>query len=91
MILFKYNYYKHFYKDNNYENEINKYRIMNVNTNFNSYLAGLFEGDGHIIFHKGNNQSKKRITKIRKVTIGITFNIKDLSLCKHLKSRLEHG
>jgi len=75
-----------YYKANQNEN-----KIRNINTNINSYLAGLFEGDGHIILHKGNNQSKKRITKIRKVTIGITFNIKDLPLCVYLKSKLGFG
>src|SRR5215475_190814 len=44
----------------------------NINNNFNSYLAGLFEGDGHIVLSKGSDG-----IKIKKVTIGITFNIKD--------------
>jgi hypothetical protein len=59
--------------------------------NFNSYLAGLFEGDGHIVITKGNNYNKNKITKIRKITIGITFHIKDLPLCEHLKLKLQHG
>ena len=48
---------------------------------FNSYLAGLFEGDGYISISRGKKS-------IRKVTIGITFNIKDLPLCKYLKFKL---
>lgn len=63
----------------------------NCNINFNSYLAGLFEGDGHIVISKGNHYNKKKSAKIRKITIGITFNIKDLPLCEHLKFKLQHG
>src|ERR1700731_651076 len=54
-------------------------------SNLNSYLAGIFEGDGHIVISKGNHYNNEKIAKIRKITIGITFNIKDLPLCEHLK------
>jgi hypothetical protein len=60
-------------------------------SNLNSYLAGLFEGDGHIVISKGNHYNNEKIAKIRKITIGITFNIKDLPLCEHLKFILGHG
>jgi len=89
-MLFEYNYCKRFLVDK-YDIEINKCLITNDNTSLGSYLAGLFEGDGHIILYRGNNQSKKKITKIRKVIIGITFNIKDLPLCEYLKSKLGYG
>jgi hypothetical protein len=58
---------------------------FNKNLNpLNSYLAGLFEGDGHIILSKNNNL-------VKKITIGITFNIKDLPLCQHLKNIIGYG
>jgi hypothetical protein len=79
---------------NKYENELsnnNNNSNINCNTNFNSYLAGLFEGDGHIVISKGNNYNKNKIAKIRKISLGITFNIKDLALCEHLKFKLQHG
>jgi len=91
-MLFEFNYCKQFLiEDNNSDNKINKYIIRNINTDINSYLAGLFEGNGYIVIYRGNNQSKKRITKIRKVYIGITFNIKDLPLCEYLKSKIGYG
>ena len=49
-----------------------------ISDNLRSYLAGLFEGDGHIVISKKENY-------INKVVIGITFNIKEFSLCKYLK------
>jgi hypothetical protein len=55
-------------------------------------LAGLFEGDGHIILYKRENpetdyKEDKKVIGI----IGITFNIKDLPLCKHLRTIIGHG
>jgi len=91
MTLFKYNNLKSFFECKEYENKFNNNIITSLNNNLNSYLAGLFEGDGHIIISRGNNQSKIGITKIRKITIGITFNIKDLPLCEHLKLKLQDG
>jgi hypothetical protein len=77
-------------KSNNNYNYYNTFSTnVLCNNNINSYLAGLFEGNGQIIMNKGNNQSKKRITKIRKVTLSITFNIKDLPLCRYIKSQLK--
>lgn len=54
------------------------------NNNFNTYLAGLFEGDGHITISNKEMKNKK-------VTIGITFNLKDLPLCNHIKLKLGYG
>jgi len=56
----------------------------NKSDNFNSYLAGLFEGDGYITMSKNKDI-------IKKIVIGITFNIKDLPLCEHLKLILGYG
>jgi len=77
----------------------NQYYINNIDKNdkyinsknFNSYLAGLFEGDGYISISRGNNLGKIQISKIRKVVIGITFNIKDLPLCQYLQDKLQKG
>jgi hypothetical protein len=73
------------------ENKLNNYEIINDYSNFSSYLAGLFEGDGHISILRGNNQNKKNITRIRKIVIGITFHLKDLPLCELLKYKLQSG
>jgi len=77
--------------NNNLENKLNNNEVINYNYKFNSYLAGLFEGDGHISIIKENNESKKNFTGIRKIVIGITFHIKDLPLCKHLKYKIQDG
>ena len=79
------------YNYSNLENILNNNKITDVNKNFNSYLAGLFEGDGYITISRGNNQSKNKISRIRKIVIGITFHIKDLPLCQHLKFKLQEG
>jgi hypothetical protein len=49
-----------------------------------AYLAGLFEGDGHIVISRKENC-------IIRIVIGITFNLKDLPLCNHLKLILGDG
>jgi len=77
--------------NNNLDNKLNNNEIIDPNSDFNSYLAGLFEGDGHITIFRGNNQSKNNLTRIRKIVIGITFHIKDLPLCEHLKYKLQEG
>src|SRR5947207_1611651 len=68
---------------------INTKHTLNSNENKDStvlsaYLAGLFEGDGHIQISRGEN-------RIRRIVIGITFNLKDLPLCEHLKLLLKCG
>jgi len=65
-------------------NSFIKLSICKEQSNFNSYLAGLFEGDGHILISRGENG-------IKKITIGITFNIKDLPLCEQIKNILGIG
>jgi hypothetical protein len=63
-------------------------RIISNNNNksnhFNSYLGGLFEGDGYITISKNQDV-------IEKIVIGITFNIKELPLSEHLKLILGYG
>jgi hypothetical protein len=54
--------------------------------NLGPYLAGLFEGDGHIQISKG-----KKPLHVRSILLAITFNLKDLRFCEHLKSFLENG
>jgi hypothetical protein len=54
-----------------------------INSNLASYVAGLFEGDGHISLPKS-----KITNKVIGATLGITFNIKELMLCQHLQSKL---
>lgn len=61
---------KNFYEDKSLEKK-----------NLGPYLAGLFEGDGHIQFSAGNNPLYPR-----SILVGITFNLKDLPLCEHLKT-----
>jgi LAGLIDADG endonuclease len=51
---------------------------------FGSYLAGLFEGDGHVLIVKPHIKSSR-------YTICITFHIKDLPLCEHIKNKIKHG
>jgi len=53
----------------------------------NTYLVGLFEGDGYIVISNNNNKSNQN------VVIGITFNLKDLPLplCEHLKNIIGHS
>lgn len=55
-------------------------------TKLGPYLAGLFEGDGHIQISRG-----KKPQNVRSILLGITFNLKDLVLCEHFKSYLENG
>lgn len=52
---------------------------------FGSYLAGLFEGDGHVLIPNPSSKTTGRYT------ICITFHIKDLPLCEHIKMRINHG
>lgn len=84
-IIFNNSFFNDKSNNNNWENKafyyINKEEKENK---FNSYLAGLFEGDGHIIIEKKKSNKKK-------ISIGITFNIKDLPLCEYLKLKLNYG
>lgn len=49
-----------------------------------SYLAGLFDAKGHIII-------SKRDSKVKNLSLSITFNIKDLPLANRLKDVLGFG
>lgn len=60
---------------------------LSINPSLNSYLAGLFEGDGHIWIQK-----KDRVyTKRKNPRFCLTFHIKDAPLAKKLISLLEYG
>jgi hypothetical protein len=59
-------------------------KILKNTNKFNSYLAGLFESDGHIQISKGKDS-------IRAIIVGITFNLKDLPLCEHLQNLIGNG
>lgn len=67
--------------------KINKMNGINnyINKNMNSYLAGLFEGDGHIWFPKEN------VKKKHNPRFCITFNLKDEPLAKELLSLIGFG
>src|ERR1051325_10213959 len=54
-------------------------------TNFNSYLAGLFEGDGHIWIPSSN------FTKKHNPRFCITFHLKDKALADKLLDSLGYG
>ena len=57
----------------------------NNNNNFNSYLAGLFEGDGHIWMPKYNMKKKHN------PRFCITFNMKNEPLAKKLLEIIGYG
>jgi len=59
--------------------------MKNNKKNFNSYLAGLFEGDGHIWMPK-HNMKKKHNPRFC-----ITFNIKNEPLAKKLLEIIGYG
>ena len=61
--------------------ELHNFISNTNNSNIETYLAGLWEGDGHIFF-----SYSKKTNNIIRATWGITFNIKDLPLCKRLQS-----
>jgi len=65
-------------------NEPNSNNNIN-NMKFNSYLAGLFEGDGHIWMPKDNTKKKHN------PRFCITFNLKDEPLAKQLLNIIEYG
>lgn len=62
-----------------------KNNIEMNNNNIKSYLAGLFEGEGHIWFPKDN------IKKKHNPRFCITFNLKDEPLAKKLLDILGFG
>jgi hypothetical protein len=60
---------------------------LSINPSLNSYIAGLFEGDGHIWIQKID----KMIIKRHNPRFCITFHIKDAALAIKLISILEYG
>lgn len=69
---------------------INNKRYYSINVksnNFNSYLAGLFEGDGHIWIQNSDASDKKK----HNPRFCITFSLKNEPLAKKLLDILESG
>jgi hypothetical protein len=62
-----------------------KYYSNNINKNLNSYLAGLFEGDGHIWIQNLNDKKKHN------PRFCITFNLKNEPLAKKLLDLIGSG
>jgi hypothetical protein len=60
---------------------------LSINPSINAYLAGLFEGDGHIWMQKSDRVSRKRPNP----RFCITFHLKDAPLAIKLISMLEYG
>ena len=77
------------YKGPCIDKDTHTYKINDIkninNNNFNSYLAGLFEGDGHIWFPKEGAKKKNN------PRFCITFNLKDETLAKNLIQKIEYG
>ena len=73
-------YYSTHRKVHKSENKMNKIKMNEMNKNINSYLAGLFEGDGHIWFLKEKNPR-----------FCITFSLKNEPLAKKLLEIIGYG
>ena len=71
---------KRYYSTYKGNNNTNNKKIL-----FNSYLAGLFEGDGHIWLPKDNLKKKHN------PRFCITFNLKNEPLAKKLLERIGYG
>jgi hypothetical protein len=54
------------------------------NIQLGSYLAGFWEKNGHISISNSNS-------KVKNLSLSITFNIKDLPLCERLKEVIGFG
>lgn len=79
---------KRYYSTDRVNHNINKQDNMNRKNNeilFKSYLAGLFEGDGHIWFPKDNLKKKHN------PRFCITFNLKDQHLAQKLLEIIGYG
>jgi hypothetical protein len=72
-------------KNNMNNNSINMKNINIKNNNITSYLAGLFEGDGHIWIPKYN------IRKKHNPKLCITFNLKNKPLAKKILELIGYG
>lgn len=69
----------------NINNIMKTMKNNNIKTTFNSYLAGLFEGDGHIWISNGNLKKKHN------PRFCITFNMKDELLAKKIIEIIGYG
>lgn len=69
-------------------NNLDKISKNIFNLNFNSYLAGLIEGDGTIIVPKTERSVKGRINY---PSLQIVFNLKDLPLALMIQKNLKYG
>ena len=65
---------------------LTKYNLLN--SNFNSYFAGLIEGDGTIIVPKTERSPKGRINY---PSVQIVFHLKDLPLALIIQKQLRNG
>ena len=66
-------------------NKISKFSTeSNQEIHLGSYLAGIFEGDGHISISKSDS-------KVNNLSLSITFHLKDFSLPQRLKDVLGYG
>ena len=70
------------------ESNLNLTKYNLYNSNFNSYLAGLIEGDGTIIVPKTERSLKGRINY---PSVQIIFNLKDLPLALIIQKQLRNG
>jgi len=68
------------------QHKINRLNLS-INPSINAYLAGLFEGDGHIWIQKSDRVSRKR----HNPRFCITFHFKDAPLAIKLINMLEYG
>lgn len=74
-------------KVKNLKNNYSQIIINNEEELFGSYLAGLFEGDGHIWIPSLDTLKKKK----HNPRFCITFHIKDLPLANKIKSIIGYG
>jgi len=69
---------------NNYN--LNEFINVSDDNIFGSYLAGLWEGGGHVTFIYNSDRSR-----IIRADFGITFKLEDMPLAEHLLSELGVG
>jgi hypothetical protein len=70
------------------ESNLNLTNYNLTNSNFNSYFAGLIEGDGTIIVPKAERSPKGRINY---PSVQIVFHLKDLPLALVIQKQLRNG
>lgn len=74
--------------DNRYFKLSSDFLMVNINSNFGHYLAGLIEGDGSIIVPKVERSVKGRINY---PSIQIAFDSRDFPLAMIIQKELGHG